>query len=403
MREALSATGRPIFYSIHTGGGDGSPEMANMWRTSHDIDNNWQSILSCIGTNASGRGRPGAWPDPDMLEVGNMRNDTEEMTHFSLWCVTSSPLIAGNDLRRMFLSTLHILLNTEAIAVNQDTAFAADPSYGGSGKRVKQSGDMQLWLKTVTGGAKAVVLVNTGATAATLTVNWSDIGLPSGVAQVRDLWEHKSLGPFTDSYSAEVPSHGCKFLKIVAGSDPISEPPATWFPKPEDPKPITPLSKAGWTATSNMGDPSAYIDGDLKTPARPSSPREESWIALDMKSPQKFDCVILDSTTSGVGRALKPYRSHRSAHNIRLYVSDDGTNWRGPVCSVYMGPWNYAAMTFDEQTARHIRIVDSPSDGPEKSDSTTRPNWEAFNEGDDGEQVTEVYVANLEGAARQQQ
>jgi hypothetical protein len=60
-----------------------------------------------------------------------------------------------------------------------------------------------------------------------------------------------------------------------------------------------------------------------------------------------------------------------------------------------MGPWNYAAMTFDEQTARHIRIVDSPSDGPEKSDSTTRPNWEAFNEGDDGEQVTEVYVANL--------
>ncbi len=39
------------------------------------------------------------WNDPDMLEVGNGGMTTEEYkTHFSLWCMLASPLMAGNDL-----------------------------------------------------------------------------------------------------------------------------------------------------------------------------------------------------------------------------------------------------------------------------------------------------------------
>jgi len=392
MRDALVATGRPIILSINGARGG---KLANMWRTSGDIDPEWKSIMGCIGTHATdGGGKPGGWPDPDMLEVGNMGNETEEITHFSLWCVTSSPLLAGNDIRRMFLSTHYILLNTEAIAVNQDTAFADNPSYGGSRKRVKRSGNMEIWLKTVTGGAKAVVLVNTGNRTASLTVNWSDIGLPPGVAQVRDLWEHKKLGSFTNSYSARVPKHGCKFLKIVAGSEPIPGPPATWFPKPEDPKPITPLPRTGWTATSNLGNSSVYIDGDIKTPAMASGSQKLNWIAIDMKGQKTFNCVILNSPISGVGTALKPYRVYRSVHNIRLYVSDGGTDWRGPVYSGFMGPRNYAAMTFANQTARHIKIVDSLSSDCQTTGWVTDRLWVPFG-GEDLQQVTEVYAANV--------
>jgi alpha-galactosidase len=391
MREAVLATGRPIVFSIN---GERGAELANMWRTSGDIDPDWGSVMECIGTHATGGGVPGGWPDPDMMEVGNMNNETEEMTHFSLWCVTSSPLLAGNDIRAMFLSTHYILLNAEAIAVNQDTAFAGDSSYGGSGKRVKQSGNLELWLKTVTGGAKAVVLVNTGAAAATLTVNWSDIGLPAGVAQVRDLWEHRNLGPFTDSYSAEVPSHGCKFLKIVAGSDPIPEPPATWFPKPEDPTAITPLPRTGWTATSNLGNPSVYIDGDIETPVMSSNARDENWIAIDMESPQTFNCVMLNSAISGVGTAFKPYRVYRSVHNLSVYVSDDGTEWRGPVYEGSMGPKNYAAMMFEEQRARYVKIVNTLSSDCQKTGWANDLTWAPF-DGEDGQQVTEVYVADV--------
>ncbi|MEX0653080.1 MAG: glycoside hydrolase family 27 protein, partial [Phycisphaeraceae bacterium] len=131
MRDALAATDRPILYSIHTGGNDGRPEVANMWRTSGDIGNTWESVMDCIGTYTDGGGAPGAWPDPDMLQVGQhipdgspVLNFDEQKTHFSLWCVTSSPLILGNDVRAMFDETRSIVLNTEAIAVNQDISFA---------------------------------------------------------------------------------------------------------------------------------------------------------------------------------------------------------------------------------------------------------------------------------------
>ena len=38
----------------------------------------------------------------DFLEVGNGNlSEAENRAHFSLWCVTSAPLIAGNDIRNM--------------------------------------------------------------------------------------------------------------------------------------------------------------------------------------------------------------------------------------------------------------------------------------------------------------
>ena len=57
----------------------------------------------------------------NMLEVGNggMTRD-EYSTHFSMWCMLATPLMAENDLRNMDAETKEILMNKEAIAVNQD-------------------------------------------------------------------------------------------------------------------------------------------------------------------------------------------------------------------------------------------------------------------------------------------
>ena len=75
MRDALNATGRPIFYSLcewgvadpwEWGGGVG-----NAWRTDADISASWDSVLRSID-NVAGLARfagPGGWNDPDMLEV----------------------------------------------------------------------------------------------------------------------------------------------------------------------------------------------------------------------------------------------------------------------------------------------------------------------------------------------
>ena len=47
-------------------------------------------------------------------------SETEDRSHFALWCILASPLIAGNDLRSMSATTQGILTNKGAISVNQD-------------------------------------------------------------------------------------------------------------------------------------------------------------------------------------------------------------------------------------------------------------------------------------------
>jgi len=127
MRDALNATGRPIFFSMCEWGVDNpaswAPEVGNSWRTTGDIADNWQSMISNLDNNALvvSVGAPGGWNDPDMLEIGNGGlTYNEEVSHFSLWAIIKAPLIVGNDLTNMSDTTLSILNNTEVIAVSQD-------------------------------------------------------------------------------------------------------------------------------------------------------------------------------------------------------------------------------------------------------------------------------------------
>ncbi len=225
MRDALQAAGRPIFYSINPGNGEGDLcppstcsldllQTATMWRIGFDINTSWSSVLRLLDQNSElyPYAGPGHWNDPDMLEVGNGMTDTEGRAHFSLWAIMAAPLIAGNDLRSMSATTQGTLTNAEVIAVDQDPL-------GIQGRVVATPGqDLQVWSKTLAGqNARAVVLFNRGASSAPIMVQWSDLGLPAGSASVRDLWSHTDLGTFDDSYTAaSVPSHGVVMLEITS-------------------------------------------------------------------------------------------------------------------------------------------------------------------------------------------
>ncbi|HET9957708.1 MAG TPA: hypothetical protein VFQ61_24590 [Polyangiaceae bacterium] len=155
---------------------------------------------------------PGHWNDPDMLEVGKLANETEDRAHFSMWAIMAAPLIAGNDIRNMSAATRSILTNSEVIAIDQDPL-------GEQGRVVATPGsNLQVWSKTLSApNARAVALFNRGTSAASISVQWSSLGLPAGAATVRDLWSHMDLGSFTDSYTAtSVPSHGVVMLKVVS-------------------------------------------------------------------------------------------------------------------------------------------------------------------------------------------
>ncbi len=214
MHAALQKTGRPIVYSLCQYGLNQvwrwGPEVGgNLWRTTGDIEDDY-GRMAYIGFGQNGLEKyagPGQWNDPDMLEVGNGKMSTDEYkTHMSLWCILAAPLLAGNDLTKMTPDTLAILTNREVIAVDQDVA-------GKQGYRIWQEGPLEIWMKPLADGAKAVGLFNRGYSPASMTVNFRDLGI-SGAASVRDLWQHQDLGQMRDSFTATVPRHGVVMVKI---------------------------------------------------------------------------------------------------------------------------------------------------------------------------------------------
>ena len=120
-----------IFFSLCEWGRENPAVWAssiggNSWRTTGDIRDDWNSIMTRahIQTSLWRYAGPNiGWNDPDMLEVGNGKCSVEEyQTHFSLWAILKSPMIVGNDVRNLTdPDILGILGNTEVIAVNQDS------------------------------------------------------------------------------------------------------------------------------------------------------------------------------------------------------------------------------------------------------------------------------------------
>jgi alpha-galactosidase len=220
FREALVATGRPIVLSICEWGSNRPWEWAagigHLWRTTEDIEDRWGSMLTNLdaSSNHQAVAGPGGWNDPDMLEVGNggMTED-EYRAHLSLWAIVAAPLIAGNDVRTMSAATRDILTNREVIAVDQD-------SLGVEGWMMSQrTPGLQVWVKPLRDGGRAVAFLNRTDSAGAMEVAWSDLGWAPGTAYayVRDLWLRRDTNthPWLGVYRTLVPPHAVKMYRIT--------------------------------------------------------------------------------------------------------------------------------------------------------------------------------------------
>jgi len=79
--------------------------------------------------------------------------------------------------------------------------------------------NLQVWSKKLSGtNTAAVALFNRNDSgSASITAQWSELGIPAGAATVRDLWAHMDVGAFNGSYTAQsVPSHGVVMLEITS-------------------------------------------------------------------------------------------------------------------------------------------------------------------------------------------
>ena len=215
MGAALQSTKRPIVYSLCQYGMEnvekwGSDVGGNLWRTTGDIRDEWDSMIDNIHKQVptAPYAGPGHWNDPDMLEIGNGHmSDDEYRTHMSLWALTAAPLLAGNDIRSMSDATKSILLNKEVIAIDQDSlGKQASPT---------KNGDLETWIKPLADGGVAVGVVNLGGSSTSVTVNAKDLGVAK-VKKARDLWSHQDVQFKDGAYSATVPSHGTLLLRVSA-------------------------------------------------------------------------------------------------------------------------------------------------------------------------------------------
>jgi len=221
MRDAIKAAGGKIFYSLCQWGEENSPTWAdkvgNSWRTTQDISNNHKSFLHILDAQngLEKYARPGAWNDPDMLEVGNGgMTDTEYQSHFALWAILKAPMIIGCDLTKMSEETQNILGNEEVIGVNQDPL-------GVQAGRISRSFDfwglgyMDIFSGRLQGGSWVVLFHNRSSRKRTMSIELSKIdgNLKNGFG--RDLINRKDIGNLSGEFEADVESHGVVMVKIT--------------------------------------------------------------------------------------------------------------------------------------------------------------------------------------------
>jgi alpha-galactosidase len=216
MGKALKATGRPIVYSFCQYGWDSVWEWgpaigANLWRTTGDIQPNWNSMYTILSQQEGlqSYAGPGHWNDPDMLEVGNGRlNLAENRTHFTMWAMLAAPLLAGNDLPNMKPEIKDILTKKEVIAIDQD-------KLGKQGRRVYSEGEVDVWERDLSGGAKAIAVLNAGSDRLSthpFHLSLSKLDL-HGAQKGKNLWTGQDV-TLADNMPIEIPSHDILLVRI---------------------------------------------------------------------------------------------------------------------------------------------------------------------------------------------
>jgi alpha-galactosidase len=214
MAAALRATGRPIVLSIVEWGDEkpwewGYDVGGTMWRTTHDIKPDWDRITGILDQQVGLEryARPGGWNDPDMLEIGNGLTEDENQFHMTLWCLLNAPLMAGHDVRSMDSNASRALLNRQVLDVQRDFGT-------GQGRRLRDDGDTEVWVKGMSDGSVVAALINRGSAPATVSATAAEIGLPSAQSyRVLDLWNGEQ--PTTPGkLGGEVAAHGVLAYRV---------------------------------------------------------------------------------------------------------------------------------------------------------------------------------------------
>lgn len=224
-KKAIENCGRQIVFSTSPGATPVKDsahikQYANMWRMADDFWDNWKEILAMMNyaKQWQGVGGAGHWPDCDMLQIGKLSKrgpvgnerysrftDDELKTHITFWCIYQSPLMIGGNLPESRALEDSLLMNEEALAVDQD---AVHPQC------VFMDSTKAIWMSHVANSAAInVALFNLKNEPANILLDFANIGL-KGKASIRDLWKRTDIGVYKNKFQQMINAHGCLLLRM---------------------------------------------------------------------------------------------------------------------------------------------------------------------------------------------
>jgi hypothetical protein len=242
--------------------------VGNLSRTSDDLTPSWTRMLANFDSTANRAlyAHPGSWNDPDMLFVGQGDFDehhlTEAKSHFALWSMLSAPLLIGYDLRHAPQPLMDIFGNSEIIAIDQDPA-------GNQAVLAYDSDDVQILIKVLSNGHKAVAVFNRGLAPADVTLTAEHMKF-AGTSPVtlRNLWSGATLPAFSGELKLHLdPRETLIFdaagTRALADGVYLSEMPGRVNPAVDgvvipQPDPTIHRMITPWGSTADTGEPPAY-------------------------------------------------------------------------------------------------------------------------------------------------
>lgn len=242
-------------------------DMGNVSRTSDDISPAWGRLLVNYDSavHRALYAHPGSWNDPDMLYIGAGDFDaahlTEARSHFALWAMMNAPLLIGADLPTMPDSLMEILGNADIIALNQDGA-------GNQATVVYDSSDVQILLKSLGNGDKAVAIFNRGSGTQDVSLQATQMKYKADApVELTDLWTRKQTVFTQDTNLRLAPRETLIFrargTRALADGLYLSEQPGKVNPAVDGvTRPIADptifRTAAGWGGTHGAGDRPQY-------------------------------------------------------------------------------------------------------------------------------------------------
>ena len=191
--------------------GTWSADVADSWRTTGDIYDAWRSVKGILAENLylSAYCHDGHYNDMDMLETGRSMTQTEDETHFGMWCIMSSPLLIGCDMAKIRQESLKLMCNKDLIALNQDPlhlqAYVAEKQ-GECFILVKD-------IKKLQGKERAVAIYNPSDEKQTITFRPATVDL-GGAVQYYDCFAQGDYLYDQNPIPLTIPAHGTKIFRL---------------------------------------------------------------------------------------------------------------------------------------------------------------------------------------------